>query len=81
MARRTNSVGKETTRTDTMTFRIDHRIINSLRDESKENGQSLNILIGQILKTYVDYHIPSGKAGNIYYPKGLISRLFDNLPD
>ena len=81
MARRTDSVEKESIRSDTITFRIDHRIINSLRGESKENGESLNILIGQLLKTYVDYHKPAGKAGNIYFPKGLISRLFDYLPD
>jgi hypothetical protein len=43
-----------------------------LRSESKLNGESLNVLINHLLKSYVDNHKPAGKAGNIYFPKGAL---------
>ena len=69
------------TKSDTITFRIEHEIINDLRSESIEKGESLNVLINQILKDYIKYYKPAKKAGNIHFPRVLISRLFDNLSD
>ena len=55
-----------------LTFRIERKILKELRSESKLKGESLNVLINQLLKSYVDYHKPTGKAGNIYFPKGAL---------
>jgi hypothetical protein len=67
------------TKSDTLTFRIEHGVVNDLRSESIEKGESLNVLMNQILKDYVSYYKPAKKAGNIHFPRVLISRLFDNL--
>ena len=67
------------TKSDTLTFRIEHGLVNDLRSESIEKGESLNVLMNQILKDYVSYYKPAKKAGNIHFPRVLISRLFDNL--
>jgi len=55
-----------------LTFRIERKILKELRSESKLKGESLNVLINQLLKSYVDYHKPPGKAGNIFFPKGAL---------
>lgn len=69
------------TKSDTVTFRIEHGIIIDLRSESIEKGASLNVLMNQILKDYINYYKPAKKAGNIHLSRVLISRLFDSLSD
>jgi hypothetical protein len=61
------------TKSDTLTFRIEHGLVNDLRSESIEKGESLNVLMNQILKDYVSYYKPAKKAGNIHFPRVLIS--------
>jgi hypothetical protein len=78
---RTKSLHNENHQTETLTFRIDRKITKDLRTESKQKGESLNVLINQILKDYVDYYKPAKKAGSIHFSKRLITRLFDSLSD
>jgi hypothetical protein len=76
-----NTEEKEKTPTETVTFRIEHDALIELREESKLKMESLNILINQILKFYIEWHRPSLKAGNIPFSKGLLARIFDILND
>src|ERR671921_1827499 len=76
-----NTEEKEKTSPETVTFRIEHDAIIELREESKLKMESLNILINQILKFYIEWNRPSLKAGNIPFSKRLLTRVFDILND
>src|ERR671921_134862 len=76
-----NTEEKEKTSPETVTFRIEHDAIIELREESKLKMESLNILINQILKFYIEWNRPSLKAGNIPFSKRLLTRIFDILND
>jgi hypothetical protein len=52
-----------------------------LREESKQKTESLNVLVNQIFRFYVDSHKPWIRAGTTYFPKALISKIFDILSD
>jgi hypothetical protein len=69
------------TRTESVSFRIERSALDDLREESKQKTESLNVLMNQIFRFYVDYHKPWILAGNTYFPKGLISKIFDILSD
>ena len=70
---------KEKTSPETVTFRIEHDALIELREESKLKMESLNILINQILKFYIEWHRPSLKAGNIPFSKRLLSEYLTFL--
>ena len=44
-----------------------------------EKIESLNVLVNQIFRFYVDSHKPWIRAGTTYFPKALISKIFDIL--
>ncbi|CAN5503683.1 hypothetical protein BH18THE2_BH18THE2_32790 [soil metagenome] len=52
-----------------------------MRKESKQKIESLNVLVNQIFRFYIDSHKPSLLAGNIYFPKAVISKILDVLSD
>jgi len=66
---------------DTVTFRMDHKLLAELRKESKCKAESLNTLVNQIFDAYVNYHKPLSKIGNIYFSKILLSQVFNNISD
>ena len=45
----------ESKKTATMTFRIDENVLNVLQTESDRNQITLNSLVNQLLKRYVDW--------------------------
>jgi hypothetical protein len=80
VVKKTNSVGKETSiRSDTVTFRIHHSLLEELRKESKHKSESLNTLVNQIINTYINYHKPLYKCGYIYFSKALLARVFNSI--
>jgi hypothetical protein len=51
-----NTEGKEKiSPLETATFRIEHDILDELREESKHKMESLNLLINKLLKLYVGW--------------------------
>jgi hypothetical protein len=69
------------TRTESVSFRIERTTLDDLREESKQKIESLNVLVNKILRFYIDSHKPSLLAGNIYFPKPLLSKMIDVLSD
>jgi hypothetical protein len=61
------------TRTESISFRIERTTLEDLREESKQKIESLNVLVNQIFRFYIDSHKPALLAGNIYFPKPLLS--------
>jgi hypothetical protein len=68
-------------KTESVSFRIDRSTIDDLRKESKQKIESLNVLVNQIFRFHIDSHKPALLAGDIYFPKTLISTIFDVLSD
>jgi hypothetical protein len=81
MVRQANDEGNKKFLSETATFRIDQGILNELRKESKQNMESLNVVINKILKSYVNYHAPLRRARYIHFSTDLLTRIFDNLND
>jgi hypothetical protein len=68
-------------RTESVSFRIERSTLDDLREESKEKIESLNVLVNKILRFHIDFHKPILLVGHIYFPKTLISKIFDMLTD
>ena len=61
-----------------MTFRIDENVIKILRSESKRNQITLNSLVNQLLKRYVEWDMYEPKVGFIPIAKPIVIELFSN---
>jgi hypothetical protein len=74
-------VGNGTKKTATMTFRIDENIVTKLRDEADNREISLNTLVNQILKRFVEWDLFEPKLGLIPMAKPLVVELFENMSE
>jgi hypothetical protein len=63
----------------TMTFRIDESIMNTLRNESEQREVSLNTLVNQILKRYVEWDLYEPKVGMIPLAKPIVVEMFQKM--
>jgi hypothetical protein len=62
-----------------MTFRIDESIMNKLRNESEQREVSLNTLVNQILKRYVEWDLYEPKVGMIPLAKPIVVEMFQKM--
>ncbi len=62
-----------------MDFRIDEKIMNKLRIEAKSREISLNMLVNQIIKNFVDWFMFEPKVGSIPISKPIVVELFQDL--
>jgi hypothetical protein len=74
-------VDNGTKKTSTMTFRIDENIVTKLRDEADNREISLNTLVNQILKRFVEWDLFEPKLGLIPMAKPLVVELFENMSE
>ncbi len=74
-----NSSSGESKKTATMTFRIDENVLNVLRTESERNQITLNSLVNQLLKRYVDWGMFEPKVGMIPIAKPIVVELFKKM--
>lgn len=72
-------VAKDNKKTNTMTFRVDESIAKSLRAESRTKEVSLNTLVNQIFKRYVEWDMYETKVGMIPIAKPIVAVLFRNM--
>ncbi|GIU71419.1 MAG: hypothetical protein KatS3mg003_0898 [Candidatus Nitrosocaldaceae archaeon] len=63
------------------TFRIDKDVIERLKKEADEKEISLNALINQILRRYIEWELYEKKLGMISIPKQLVKELCKLLPE
>ncbi|MDQ4073631.1 MAG: hypothetical protein M3162_04920 [Thermoproteota archaeon] len=69
----------ESKKTSTMTFRIEERILTTLRTESERNNVSLNTLVNQLLKRFVEWDMFEPKVGMIPIAKPILVELFNKM--
>ncbi|MGH9975376.1 MAG: hypothetical protein ACRD8Z_06010 [Nitrososphaeraceae archaeon] len=73
--------GDHTTRTTTITFRVYESSIRKLREEAENREISLNTLVNQIFKRYVEWGTYEPKVGMIPIAKPVVVQLFENISE
>ena len=68
-------------RTTTATFRVEENLIRILKKEAEDHEISLNVLINQVLKRYVEWHRYEPKIGMFPMAKPVLVQLFDNISE
>ncbi len=66
---------------ESITFRIEKSILDELRSEADQKMESVNTLVNQIIKSYVQWHKPARNAGLGYFSKVLVAKSMDHLTD
>jgi hypothetical protein len=64
-------------RTKPLTFRIETKILEKIREEGGNNQISVSNFINKILKRYVEWDSYEPKVGMIPIPKLLVEKLFE----
>jgi hypothetical protein len=67
--------------TETITLRLEKKILVKLRRESEQNQTSLNTLANQIFRQHIDWHSKAYKAGYVPLQKPVIIKLLDRLSE
>jgi hypothetical protein len=62
-----------------MTFRIDKNVLNLLRTEPDRNQITLNSLVNQLLKRYVEWDMFEPKVGMIPIAKPIVIESFKKM--
>jgi hypothetical protein len=66
-------------KTTSLTFRLDEDNVKKLRSEADNQGVSLNSLINQILKSFLEWHIYEPKVGMVPLSKPVVQELFRKM--
>jgi hypothetical protein len=66
-------------KSETLTFRIDRDNVKKLRSEAETQGISLNSVINQILKSFLEWHIFEPKVGMVPLSKPVVQELFTKM--
>ena len=72
------SISRKRKKTESITFRLESEIVDSLRQEAKRKDVSLNTLVSQIAKQHTSWHSMAAQAGFISVRKVLISKLLES---
>jgi hypothetical protein len=73
--------GTAQTRTITMTFRINESLMKKLKNEAEDREISLNTLVNQIFRRYVEWDSYEPKVGMIPIAKPVVIQLFENISE
>ena len=68
-------------RSEVASFRLDSRCLSELKSEVKTKAVSLNSYVNQIFTDHVDWHANASKAGMVCFPKTLLVKIMDKLPE
>jgi hypothetical protein len=75
------SVGRMRKKTESITFRLESEILDSLRQEAKRKDVSVNTLVSQITRQHTSWHSMAAQAGFISVRKPLITKLLEGRDD
>ena len=76
-----DEIKEKTEGTESITFRIGKTVMGELRQEAKQKMESVNTLVNQIVKSYLQWHKPARKAGLGYVSKVLMAKSINHLTD
>jgi hypothetical protein len=64
---------------ETVSFRIDSKLLKLIRDEANQNDTSLNTYVNATLKQKVTWGTSAIKSGFIQFPRSLLKKVFDRV--
>ena len=70
---------KRKSESESITFRVERKVLDKLRGEAERKMESVNILGNQIFKEYVYWHSPAAEAGMMSASKKNLVRIMDKL--
>jgi HicB family len=79
MSKGSQEEDRQVSKNQTLTFRIDQDNVKKLRTEAGSQGISLNSLINQILKSFLEWHIFEPKVGMVPLAKPVVEELFTKM--
>ncbi|HKI08517.1 MAG TPA: hypothetical protein VKA09_08995 [Nitrososphaeraceae archaeon] len=68
-------------RTESITLRVEKKVLDKLRAEATKTLKSVNVLGNQVFKFYVNWHSAAVDAGFIYVDKKNFSRIIGKLTE
>lgn len=71
----------DTKKTVTMTFRVEEEVLGQLRSESSKKEVSLNTLVNQVLRRFVEWDMYESKVGMIPIARPVVHMLFENMDE
>src|SRR4051812_34177446 len=72
---------KEDVESGTITFRIEKSMLEDLRQESEQTGISVNSLVNQIIKSYIQWNNPAKKAGIGHFSKIFHAKMINSFSE
>ncbi len=69
--------GNPTKKSRSITFRLDSYVLDELQNEANNNEISLNVLVNQVLRKYVEWERYENKLGMMPVPKVMLSSLIN----
>jgi hypothetical protein len=70
-----------TSKTITMTFRVNENLMRKLKEDAEDHEISLNTLVNQIFKRYVEWDSYEPKVGMIPIARPVVIQLFENISE
>ena len=67
--------------TEPSTFRLNRKLLEELKAESRQKDMSLNSLVNQIIKAHIEWHARAAAAGFIPIRRELIKELLEYLDE
>ena len=68
-------------KSESVTFRIDSKVLKNLRREAEQKDISTNILVNQIIKEHLNWHSNAAKAGFIAVRRPFVSKVINYLSE
>ena len=68
-------------KTESITLRVEKKVLNKLREEADRTLKSVNVLGNQVFKFYVNWHSVAVDAGFIYVDRKNFSRIIEKLTE
>jgi len=67
--------------TDSVTFRLNSSVLKKLEEKADQQKTSLNVLVNQILSSYVEWEMDSVKAGWIPTQRSVLTKVMEVLDE
>jgi len=64
-----------------ITLSVEKGVLDELQQEAEQKMESVNTLVNQIMKSYLQWHKPARKAGLGYVSKVLMAKSINHLTD
>jgi hypothetical protein len=67
--------------TESITFRLESRVLNKLRQEALRKDISINTLVSQTLKQHADWHSNAARAGFVVTRRSFLNKIMEMVSD